>query len=131
MKNIACAALLAGLLSLGCNREDAWDNDIEDISEVAVDSVRIPDDTIALGAGVSINAYSRLHRGCESFYRFGYTSDGGFTREITAYKLKNKSPCGTDALVATDFAFVPKSRGVYNLKFRSASGWLNKTLVVN
>lgn len=131
MKNIALAAVLAGLLSLGCNRGDNWEEDIDSISVAPVDSVKIPDDTIALGAGVSINTYSRLQRDCEIFYKFDYAADGEFTRTVTAYKLKNKSVCDSAVSVATDFLFVPKSKGVYALKFRTSDGWLNKTLVVN
>lgn len=131
MNNMAFTALACALLTLGCNREEDWNRDIEEIAHVAVDSVRIPTDTIALGSGVSINTYSRLQRGCESFYKFDYSSDGSFVREISAYKLTNKSTCGNPGVVATDFAFFPKTRGIYTLKFRSKDGWITKPLVVN
>lgn len=133
LKNLFFAAVLL-LLIFGCKRDSSALDDISELSQVALDSVKVPSDTLTLGASMTVSAYSQMQTGCELFYKFNYAPEGGSdpdARLITAMKAKNNDICGRYRTVTGTFSFVPKSTGTYTLKFwAGGDSWITKTVVV-
>lgn len=113
------------------NRNEELDN-ISEIVAVNIDSISVPQDTVAVGTAITIRTYSTMLTDCESFYRYTYASDG-FTRSITANKLKINTNCGASKVVTSDFSFAPATAGTYKLSFRkntATDSWISHKIIV-
>lgn len=125
-------ALALSILAVSCKERNDELKNISDISTVAIDSIKVPQDTVSMGSAITIKTYTTMQSGCESFYRFNYHSDG-FTKEITAQKLRLNTNCGNPVVVTGNFSFAPQAAGNYTLKFKNSSTadtWISHKIVV-
>lgn len=123
--------LLLGLSVLfSCNREETSEY-ITEIAQLKVDSVLVPQDTIAIHSTQMLRTYFTLQQGCEGLYNIDYQSENGLIRNITPYKYKTNIACGSAAAGHSDISFTPKEAGTYTLKFYSGENtWITKNIVV-
>ncbi len=132
LKSVFVLGLTLGLMSCNDRNENGV---IQEISPVAIDSVKIVNDTMTVFDVQSITTYSKFHKGCEGFYGYDYDKDQ-MNRYVTAYKFKTNETCGDQVTGWAQFNFRPESTGTYVFKFlkgQDASGndiWLEKNIVV-
>lgn len=119
----------------GCN--DRFEGDeINNIDQLKIDSVRIPQDTMEVYSTQNIKTYSNYAANCEGFYGYDYLHTDQFEREVTAYKFKTSATCGEVLTKASQINFRPQQTGTFTFKFwngTDASGeniWIEKNIVV-
>ncbi|MDO4225383.1 MAG: hypothetical protein Q4C75_05775 [Bergeyella zoohelcum] len=113
---------------ISCKRDS--DSTTLSIEKVAIDSVNIARNTIAVSSSLQIITFAKYKQGCEGFYGYDYqTSD--FQRDIIAYKYKTDTNCGTEAQVTSMINFTPKQAGIYTLRFwKTDNQWIEKNIIV-
>lgn len=123
--------LLLGLSALfSCNREETSEY-ITEVAQLKVDSVLVPQDTIAINSTQTLRTYFKLQQSCEGLYNIDYQSESGLIRNITPYKYKTNITCGDATAGHSDISFTPKEVGTYTLKFYSGENtWITKNIVV-
>lgn len=137
MKNILkimpAMAVVLGLTA--CNDKFEDFDAIIGVEKVAVDSIKINDDTISLGSSLPIITYSKYLKNCEGFYDYQYEKDT-LKRYVTPYKFKTDGVCAESTTAASQINFQPEQIGTYQFKFwqgTDAAGqniWLDQTVVV-
>lgn len=138
MKNFITTTLASLLIIFGlasCNDRDD-DYDIVDGGRIKIDSVIIPQSTMAINTVQTIRTYSDYASGCEGFDGYDYNHDG-LTRNVTAYKVRVNRECGEVKPMATQLNFRPVEKGTYTFRFWNGKGitdedtWIIKEVVVN
>ncbi len=123
--------LLLGLSALfSCNREETSEY-ITEVAQLKVDSILVPQDTIAINSIQTLRTYFTLQQSCEGLYNIDYQSESGLIRNITPYKYKTNITCGDATAGHSDISFTSKEAGTYTLKFYSGENtWITKNIVV-
>ena len=131
MKNTIKIAV-AGLVMLGivsCNdNKDDYDQ-VTDIQKIAIDSVKLVNDTMRVGASQSIITYSKFSQGCEGFYAYDYQHDN-MNRLVSAYKFKTDGVCETPIAQGNKFDFLPQTEGTYIFKFWQGKDVSNNDIIL-
>jgi len=130
----AIAGILIFSLS-SCNDHNSDYDQITEVNRVAIDSVKLVNDTMQVFAVQSIITYSDYTSGCEGFYAYDYQRDD-FDRYVSTYKFKTDGSCGNSGAHPTKIDFQPRETGNYVFKFWQGKDadsndiWLEKTVVV-
>jgi len=110
------------LLFASClnNDDNEYVDPIESVSQVSIDSVKIPQASMQVFTTQTIKTFSTLKSSCENFYGYDYQK-AGLTRNIVAYLYKiNGKSCGTTTYKSDDsFNFTPEEVGTYTFNFSS------------
>lgn len=137
MKNILKFSLLLMMLGtfMNCNDRDD-ENLIQSIDRVKIDSVKIPQDTMAVFSIQTLKTFSNFTTKCEGFYGYDYIYTDQLTRSVSSFKFKTEKDCGEEVTRASQINFQPQIRGKYLFKFwngKNAAGensWIEKTIIV-
>jgi len=130
--------MISGILIFtlfSCNDHNSDLDEIKEVNRIAIDSVKLVNDTMQVFAVQSIITYSDYTSGCEGFYAYDYRRDN-FDRYVSTYKFKTDGDCGNSGAYATKIDFQPRETGNYTFKFWQGTDsenndiWLEKTVVV-
>lgn len=128
------AILVVGFLLVSCDRNE--ESQIESVSAIKIDSVKIAQDTMDVFTVQTIKTYSSYGDGCHRFYGYDYRRNG-FTRNVVAYEFAVKGICTQATYVGTNgFIFRPEEKGTYVFRFWKGKDsnnqdiWIDKNVVV-
>lgn len=137
MKNIIKFILLVFMVVTLMNCNDRNDeNLVQSVDRIKIDSVKIPQDSMAVFKIQTIKTYSNYANNCEGFYGYDYIHTKQFTRSVSAFKFKTATECGEDVARVSYINFQPQVPGIYIFKFwngKDAAGqnsWIEKTIKV-
>ncbi len=137
MKKLIFPAIAVSLffITVSCDNNSDYET-ITDVNKIAIDSAKVVNDTMQLGAIQSIITYSKYTSGCEGFYAYDYQRDD-MDRYVTTYKYKTDGTCQTDTFSrGSKINFEPRETGTYVFKFWQGTNsanqdvWLEKNIVV-
>lgn len=119
-----------------CNDDNDDYGEIQSVDKIAIDSIKIVNDTMDVYSVQSVRTYSQYGSGCDVFYGYDYVHDN-MNRIVTAYHAQLSGNC-TQAIYtgANQFNFQPQQTGNYTFKFwkgKDSGGndiWLEKVITV-
>lgn len=128
--NLLCATAFTAAFLISCNSDD-YDT-IQSYDRIKIDSVDIPNDTMAVNSIQTIRTYSTYASNCEGFYGYDYRYTGDFERDITSYAYRTDGNCGSAPYTAfSNINFRPVTPGNYSLRFwQGGNNWMIKNIVV-
>ena len=137
MKNIIkiSLSLLMVITLMNCNDRNEEDL-IQSIDRIKIDSVNIPQDTMAVYSIQTIKTFSNFNTKCEGFYGYDYIYTDQLTRSVSSFKFTTATDCGEEVTRASQINFQPQTPGAYLFKFwngKNAAGennWIEKTITV-
>ena len=103
---------------------------------VAIDSVKIVQDSMDVQTIQSIKTFSNYSKNCEGFYGYDYIYKDEMMREVTAYNFKTDAACAELVTRVSVINFRPQQVGNYTFKFwkgkdsNGADVWIEKSIVV-
>lgn len=120
MKNslkIIFSLLIMSILGVSCMNDDDNNTYIQSLKGIAIDSVKIPQDTMSVYSIQTIKTYSTYASHCEGLYDYDYKIDGDL-RTVTAIAYVTNGICTAQTYVGNDsFNFKPLHIGTYTFKF--------------
>lgn len=132
MKNLFKIASLSALCFLFAScEEERYGNEIQSVEKIAIDSIKIVNDTMDVFSVQSIQTFSNYASGCQGFYDYDYVRDG-FTRTVTAYQYNVDGPCTMATHTEkSQFNFQPQQIGTYTFRFwKGGTDYITQTIVV-
>lgn len=137
MKNIIkfSLSLLMVLTLTNCNDRNEEDL-VQSVDRVKIDSVQIPQDTMAVYSIQTIKTFSNFNTKCEGFYGYDYIYTDQLTRSVSSFKFTTATDCGEAVTRASQINFQPQTPGDYLFKFwngKNTAGennWIEKTITV-
>ncbi len=125
----------AAALLFSCNERDE-EHLITDVQPVAIDSVRVAQDTMNVFDIQFIRTYSTYAGNCEGFYGYDYLHTDVRNRQVVSYKYKTKANCTESTVLASQINFRPQYTGNFIFRFfngKDAAGenqWIERKIHV-
>ncbi len=130
------AVLIFSVFMLSSCNDRFEGDEINNIEQLKIDSVTIPQDTMEVYSTQTIKTYSNYSANCEGFYGYDYVRNG-LTRNVAAYQYSVKGNCTQATRVGVNgFNFRPEEKGSYTFKFWNGKDssdnliWIEKTVIV-